>query len=118
MILVPFEPALSADQELRIMLGDELAVLCLIWNVKAEFWYLDVGNADNSKELTSLKVVPGWPLFDVAAAAAPIAGNFMALRMDEQAGNSIGYYDLGARWGLYWMDDSEILAWRKTYGLE
>ena len=118
MILVPFDPALSADQELRIMLGDELAVLRLTWNVSSSFWYLNVGNADNSKELTSMKVVPNWPLFSVAPAAAPLSGNFVVLRLDEQAVSPVGYYDLGTHWGLYWMDDAEVLAWRKTYGLE
>lgn len=118
MILVPFNPALSADQELRMLLGDELAVLRITWNTACGFWYLSLSNADATAAVNGLKMVPGWPLFSVSKALAPLAGDFMVLRMDDSVGDAVAYDDLGVRWGLYYLTDEEVAAWRSACGLE
>lgn len=118
MILIPFDPSVAADQELRVTLAAQPMTLRLYWNTASRFWFLNVSNSNGTKVLNSLKLVPGWPLFGVSRALAPVAGDFIVLRMDDDVSDSISYDDLGVRWGLFYLTDAELATWRGRYGLE
>jgi hypothetical protein len=38
--------------------------------------------------------------------------------MDDDVADTISYDDLGVRWGLFYLTDAELAAWRTNYGLE
>lgn len=118
MILIPFDPQVAADQEVRVTLATQPMTLRLYWNTASSFWFMDVTNSDATKTLNSLKLVPGWPLFSVSPALAPVEGDFIVLRMDDDVSDDISYDDLGTRWGLFYLTDAELKAWKVNYGLE
>lgn len=117
MIAVPFDPTVSADQELRITLAQQPVVLRLYWNTLVEFWFLDVIGVDSSKSLRSLKLVPPLPLCMMSRALAPISGDFMLVRRDENAPQKLAYEDLGTRWALCYLTADELQAWMVSRGL-
>lgn len=117
MILIPFDPSVAADQEVRITLAAQPMTIRLYWNTVSEFWFMNVTNSDATKSLLSLKLVPGWPLFTVSNALAPVEGDFIVLRMDDDIGDTIAYDDLGTRWGLFYISSEERDAWRAKYDL-
>lgn len=118
MILIPFDPAVAADQEVRVTLATQPMTLRLYWNTASSFWFMNVTNSDGTKTVNSLKLVPGWPLFGVSRALAPVDGDFMVLRMDDDVADDIAYDDLGVRWGLFYLTDAELTEWKVQYGLE
>lgn len=117
MIVVPFDPTVAADQELRITLAEQPVVLRLYWNTVSEFWFLNATGAENGKQLSSCKCVPPLPLFFTHRALAPIDGDFMLIRRDENAVEPIGYYDLGTRWALVYLTAAEVADWRVSNDL-
>lgn len=116
MIQIPFNPQSASDQSFKIRLGSELVTLSLTFNTRAGFWYLDVQN-EAQESLTSLKVVPNWPLMREYAGFKPIQGDFFVFPLNNSAPISVDYDSLGVSWGLYWATEEEYAEWAVNYGL-
>lgn len=116
MILIPFDPMKSADQEFKIQLGDQIAQIRLLWNVRSESWSMTLSGDFGT--LTGLKLVPDWPLLREREATTTFVGDFIMRSLTAATtGGRIEYGDLGVRWGLCWMTAEEKTAWEAYYGL-
>ena len=115
MILIPFDPTVSADQILRIQLDTQLVELRLVWNTRSERWALSVSGAFG--ELLNLHVVPDWPLLRGREASTSFEGDFLVRRLTAAAPERIGYGDLGTVWGLCWLTPAEKDTWAVFDGL-
>lgn len=116
MILIPFDPMKSADQTLRMQLGDQVVELRLIWNTRSERWSMTVSGSFGT--LSGLHLVPDWPLLREREAATLFEGDFIVRALTAAVSERIGYEELGTVWGLCWMTRDEKDAWEAYYGLE
>jgi hypothetical protein len=88
----------------------------IIWNSRSEWFYADI-TYDNVT-LYGVKLVPGFPLLYQYHGEIDIPGDFLVLPITADArATGIQYDDLGVTWFLYWLNDSEIEAWRSARGL-
>lgn len=120
---LPFNPQLSARQQLRFVTTDGTpTVLTLSFNERSEFWYTDIEKtlSDGTKQsYTGVKLVPNWPLLWEHKGVFPFPGDFLVLPTSAAASSQpIGYFDLGTNWVLCWLLDSEVDAWRSANGLQ
>ncbi len=118
MILIPFDPMASADQIVRIQPGNQLIQMRLMWNVRSNFWTMDI-SGDFGKVL-GLKLVPDWPILRGREATSLLEGDFIVRPLTKEVvgRDSVAYEDLGVKWGLLWMTPDEKDAWEAFYGLE
>lgn len=117
MILVPFDPAVSSDQILRIAVGGQNAKLRLFWNVRSEHWCMDLSGSFG--EVLGLKLVPDWPLLRSRESVSTFEGDWIVRALTANLPDqTIRYSDLGVVWGLLWMTPDEKNAWEAKYGLE
>lgn len=116
MILIPFDPTSSANQEFKIRLGSEMATILLRWNPRAGFWGITVTN-EAQDTLKAMKVVPNWPLMREYNGSQPISGDFIVLPLSSTAIEPVDYDQLGVDWGIFWATDSEVLEWEEDNGL-
>ena len=115
MKIVPFDPNISADQEFDVQLGGIACRVRLTWNNFSEFWFLTITR--EGRGLTSLKCVPSWPLFRTNRAFAPIPGDLVIMRGADFADDTILFEDLGSRWNLVYLDETELADWERYYGI-
>ncbi|MFA6910729.1 MAG: hypothetical protein WCQ59_06335 [Candidatus Cloacimonadaceae bacterium] len=116
MDVIPFDPSVSADQQFRIQLGDEMVTLRLVYNDRSNFWFITVTNS-NGDALDSIKVVPNWPLLNQYVSAKPIEGDLFVFPVVSTTQEPIGYEGLGDAWMLCWASSDEVNEWRSNNGL-
>ena len=116
-----FDPNLSAQQTFRFVTDDATPVFATLrWNTRSEFWYLDVAKVlpdGTQSAFTGVKVVPSFPLLASVKHLYTFPGDLILLPTTSNAGDSIGYNDLGSLWFLCWISDTEAAAWRTAHGV-
>lgn len=116
MLQIPFSPQISADQEQRINLDGQMAVMRMTWNVRSGFWFLTLSD-DYGNSVSSLKVVPNYPLLRQYRSQKPITGDLICLPIDSSATWPPAFGDLGVRWFLFWISEAELKMWEANNGL-
>ena len=104
-LLIPFNPKVSSDQSFTVDIGGSVVSFRMLWNGRDQAWYMDL--TSNFGTARSVKLVPNSPLLE-GKADMGINGDFYVIRKDAQAPSTIGFFDLGATWGLYWLDQGAI----------
>lgn len=112
MIKIPFDPAVSADQEMNFIGAGVPVTIRLTWNVYSDAWFISIA------DIAPRRVVPNLPLLRGVRDLAPVPGDFMVRRATSAAQSPIGYDALGASWVLVYMTAQEIEAWGVARGLE
>lgn len=118
MLRIPFDPNKSADQSLQVLIPERQVIgLRLVWNVRASAWDVEVSNTSGGSA-GFFRLEPKWPLLYEHAALSPIVGDIMALPLTRgQVAPLSEYGALGTTWGLFWLSDEDVEAWRKANGL-
>lgn len=113
---IPFD-SLVPDCSFSVDLGSKQVDIRLTWNDTAQSWYMEVGY-NNQVMIAGMALVPNWLLMNGSKASGPVEGDFICTRLSSLAPDKIGYADLGVTWGLCWMNETELTAWKVFYGLE
>lgn len=118
MMLIPIDPSISADQTFDVLIPEEIVLnLRILWNSRAEAWYLTVVGPDGT-ELDSLRMVPNFPLMHSHEASSPLTGDLLVLPLgNEVSDDSLDWDALGKSWGLFYLSEDEVTTWRTAYGL-
>lgn len=119
--LIPTFQSQSADFTQTLELGGQLVELRLVWNIRAEFWFIHSFRMLNfeGNEIYGIKCVKAFPLFHIHKALLPdFQGDFITVKVDEAAENQITYDNFGAGWGLYYITEDELDEWENLNGLE
>lgn len=123
MKILRFDPALSADQVTSLQNADGTPVnLRLKWSDRSAMWFVDVTYQpraeDPANSIYGIKLVPNWPLLRTYRATFPFFGDFLLLPAAKEFINQpIAYEDLGSKWRLCLLTDTEIDAWETFNGL-
>lgn len=116
MIKIPVFQNVSADFKQEISLGDQLVQIRLIWNVRAESFFLYFTD-QNGNPLNGIKVITNWPMLADHKGFLDFDGDLIVLKTDEDAGLYITYDNFGNVWDLYYLTQDEATAWRTANGL-
>lgn len=111
---IPFQPSISADQLLRVALGGQYVSLRLTWNERVETWFADLTFEDST--MTSIKLVPNWPLLYPRRGQTAFVGDLMLLPRGATS-KKPSYDELGTTWFLMYITPAELDAWRANNGL-
>ena len=109
---IPFDPSLSADQQVTFTGAESPCVLRFVWNVYSSAWFVTVGD-----DIQPRKIVPNFPLLFSMSSRSPIKGDFIAVKATTGAPETIGYDDLGSTWLFAYMSAAEREAWSIANGL-
>lgn len=111
---IPFQPEISADQLLRVALGGQYVSLRLTWNERVGYWYADLTFEDST--MTSIKLVPKWPLVYSRRGQTSFVGDLILLPRGATSAKP-AYDELGVTWFLMYITPDELEAWRANNGL-
>jgi hypothetical protein len=117
MMRIPFDPSRSADQSFSVLIPEHQVVeLRMVWNTRASGW--DVLVSGPSGSVGFLRLKPRWPLLLEHLAISPIDGDIIALPLQGGSGKGLDDFDaLGSSWGLFWLSQDDVKAWRSANGL-
>lgn len=113
---IPTFQDISSKFEQEIILGERIINLNIYWNSRAEAWYMDI--IDDEDSLIGIKIVPGWLLLRQFKSFLPnFIGDLIVLKLDQEAENYLTYDNLNNGWDLFYATVSEAEFWEDKYGL-
>jgi hypothetical protein len=115
MIKIPTFQESSSDFTQEIELGGQLVQLRIVWNSRAECYFLEFTD-ENGDILQGIKMVPNWPLLDWHRGSIVFNGDLILIQTDAEAGNTVTYDNLGNGWGLMYMTIAELILWKEANG--
>lgn len=116
MLKIPFDPSVSADQTLSVLIPEKQVMsLRFVWNTRASGW--DVTVSSSNGELGMFRLKPYWPLLHEHKALSPILGDIMAMPISGSKQSLKEYTALGNDWGLFWLSPEDVTAWEKANGM-
>ena len=112
---LPTFQTISADFTYKVALGSEQYNLRLLWNSRAEHWFLTVVDTAGGR-IDGVKVVEKWPLLTAHRGQIKLSGDIVAIPITT-TGERLGYDNLGTAWVLAYLDATELLDWKVANGL-
>ncbi|MHA2367085.1 MAG: phage baseplate plug family protein [Candidatus Hodarchaeales archaeon] len=109
--------SISADTLQSIDLGNGESVrMRIVNNSRTDFFTLSIAD-QNDHAIDGIKIVPNWLLLDQFKAFSDLTGDFIVLKVDEEAGDEITYDNFGIGYTLNYLTAEEVQYWRDANGL-
>jgi len=106
--LIPVFQTQSGDFEQIIDLEGVSITIRLIWNIRVEYWFVDVSTPLTN--ITGIKLVQDYLLLDqYKASLYDIPGDFVVRKLsDEIESPTLTYDNFGIFWGLFYLSSDEV----------
>lgn len=108
MKVIPFDPSVSAIQELNVNLGELVCDFVFTWNGRAGSWFCDFRTTAGSNN--SIRIVEKTPLLG-STNRTGLNGDFRVLKFDKLSGEPVTYDNFGSVWKLVYATNDEWLEY-------
>jgi hypothetical protein len=109
--------SISADTLQSVDLGNGESVrMRLVNNSRSDYFTLSIADQNNNA-LDGIKIVPNWLLLDQFNGNIDLSGDFIVLKVDDEAGDEITYDNFGIGFTLNYLSAEEADLWRQVNGL-
>lgn len=97
MIIIDFDPRVSADQYFSVDVGDDVANIHLRWNERDGHWFADISSSNG--EVPSVRIIEKSPLLGQRGGSVKLGGDFRVLAFNRDS-EAITYDNLGSDWKI------------------
>lgn len=91
----------------KVTLDGQTFTLEFKWNIREEFWYMNLLNDDNVAIVSGIKIVTNWPLLRRVTNEERPLGDFFAYDITD-VGTEAGFEELGERVLLLYFSQAEL----------
>jgi hypothetical protein len=108
---------ISADTLQTIDLGEDESVrMRIVYNSRSGYFTMSIAD-QNNVALDGIKIVPNWLLLNQFKGFVDLSGDFIVLKVDEDADSEITYDNFGIGYTLNYLTEDEVNQWKEANGI-